>query len=44
MAFERESCNLTSINYWIQESLTSNKLPDLSDWDEIKKEIRILFY
>ena len=36
--FERESCNLTSINYWIQESITSNKLPDLSDWDEIKKK------
>ena len=26
--FERESCNLTSINYWIQESITSNTLPD----------------
>ena len=36
--FERESCNLTSINYWIQESITSNKLPDLSDWDEIKQK------
>ena len=36
--FERESCNLTSINYWIQESITSNKLPDLSDWNEIKKK------
>ena len=36
--FDRESCNLTSINYWIQESITSNKLPDLSDWDEIKKK------
>ena len=36
--FERESCNLTSINYWIQESITSNKLPDLSDWEEIKKK------
>lgn len=36
--FERESCNLTSINYWIQESITSNTLPDLSDWDEIKKK------
>ena len=36
--FERESCNLTSINYWIQESITSNKLPDLSDWDEIKNK------
>lgn len=36
--FERESCNLTSINYWIQESITSNKLPELSDWDEIKKK------
>lgn len=36
--FERESCNLTSINYWIQESMTSNTLPDLSDWDEIKKK------
>lgn len=36
--FERESCNLTSINYWIQEAITSNKLPDLSDWDEIKKK------
>lgn len=36
--FERESCNLTSINYWIQDSITSNKLPDLSDWDEIKKK------
>ena len=36
--FERESCNLTSINYWIQESITSSKLPDLSDWDEIKKK------
>ena len=36
--FGRESCNLTSINYWIQESITSNKLPDLSDWDEIKKK------
>ena len=36
--FERESCNLTSINYWIQESITNNTLPDLSDWDEIKKK------
>lgn len=36
--FERESCNLTSINYWIQESITSNKLPDLSDWEEVKKK------
>lgn len=36
--FERASCNLTSINYWIQESITSNTLPDLSDWDEIKKK------
>ena len=36
--FERESCNLTSINYWIQESMTSNTLPDLSDWHEIKKK------
>ena len=36
--FERDSSNLTSINYWIQESITSNKLPDLSDWDEIKKK------
>ena len=36
--FERDSINLTSINYWIQESITSNKLPDLSDWDEIKKK------
>lgn len=36
--FERESCNLTSINYWIQESITSNTLPDLSDWDEIKQK------
>ncbi|HCK94631.1 MAG TPA: hypothetical protein DHW37_00010 [Veillonella dispar] len=36
--FERESCNLTSINYWIQESMTNNTLPDLSDWDEIKKK------
>ena len=36
--FERESCNLTSINYWIQESITSNKLPDLSDWDKIKQK------
>lgn len=36
--FERESCNLTSINYWIQESITSNKMPDLSDWEEIKKK------
>lgn len=36
--FKRESCNLTSINYWIQESMTSNTLPDLSDWDEIKKK------
>lgn len=29
--FERESCILTSINYWIQESITSNTLPDLND-------------
>ena len=36
--FERESSNLTSINYWIQESITSNKLPDLSDWEEVKKK------
>ena len=36
--FERDSSNLTSINYWIQESITSNKMPDLSDWDEIKKK------
>ncbi len=36
--FERDSSNLTSINYWIQESITSSKLPDLSDWDEIKKK------
>ena len=36
--FERDSINLTSINYWIQESITSNKLPDLSDWEEIKKK------
>ena len=36
--FERDSSNLTSINYWIQESITSNKLPDLSDWEEIKKK------
>ena len=36
--FERESCNLTSINYWIQESMTSDKLPDLSDWKEVKKK------
>ena len=36
--FERDSCNLTSINYWIQESMTSNKLPDLSDWEEVKKK------
>ena len=36
--FERDSSNLTSINYWIQESMTSNTLPDLSDWDEIKKK------
>lgn len=36
--FERDSSNLTSINYWIQESITSNKLPDLSDWEEVKKK------
>ena len=36
--FKRESSNLTSINYWIQESITSNKLPDLSDWEEVKKK------
>ena len=36
--FKRESCNLTSINYWIQESIISNKLPDLSDWEEVKKK------
>ena len=36
--FERDSSNLTSINYWIQESITSNKLPDLSDWKEVKKK------
>ena len=36
--FERDSCNLTSINYWIQESMVSNKLPDLSDWEEVKKK------
>ena len=36
--FERDSSNLTSINYWIQESITINKLPDLSDWEEIKKK------
>ena len=42
MVFERESCNLTSINYWIQESITSNTLPDLSDWDEIKQNKSII--
>lgn len=36
--FKRDSSNLTSINYWIQESITSNKLPDLSDWEEVKKK------
>ena len=36
--FKRESSNLTSINYWIQESIASNKLPDLSDWEEVKKK------
>ena len=36
--FERDSSNLTSINYWIQESITSNKLPDLSNWEEVKKK------
>ena len=36
--FERDSSNLTSINYWLQESITSNKLPDLSDWEEVKKK------
>ena len=27
--FKRESSNLTSINYWIQESITSNKTSGL---------------
>ena len=36
--FKRDSSNLTSINYWIQESITSNQLPDLSDWEEVKKK------
>ena len=38
--FERDSINLTSINYWIQESITSNKLPDLSDWEEVKRRLK----
>ena len=35
--FERDYSNLTSINYWIQDAITNDKLPDLNDWEEVKK-------
>jgi len=36
--FERDYSNLTSINYWIQDAITNDKLPDLNDWEEVKKK------
>ena len=36
--FERDYSNVTSINYWIQDAITNDKLPDLNDWEEVKKK------